>query len=257
MTQMAQLESAVGAAMGTPLARSTQAAYSSAWRAWTTFLAERGRAVTQATEADVRAWVQAMRAAGRLESTVGARVAACRAMAGRLAGGAAIFAAAPRVKTGWRSGPLPRLSASQVRRLLDGINRSTASGARDYALFALLLATYARADTVLRLRVGDVVSTSLTQATVHLGGGESLSIPHWVYDAVQAYLQLAGRGRAAADEYLWLPLAGGSTAVDVPAARPISVAAVNKRLRDWLEAAGVETPERYSTSSLRTYGRVR
>lgn len=276
MQQMQRVDGAVAAAIGTA-ARETQRSYQTAWRAWVDFLAQRGRAPGSATGADVQAWAEHMRAAGQRPGTIAARIAACRAVWGRLGGAGRrgpaedIFALVARLsqaqggRTGRRkpSATVLRLSAGQVRQLLGVIDRRTASGARDYALLGLLLATGARASEVLRLRVSDVRRTSAGRTEVILAG-ERRVVAGWVYEAVQAYLHLAGRAPTVGEagpagetppclaEPLWRPLPSRfQPAAQVAAAGPIGVAQANRILRRWLERAGIDEPEQYSTSSLR------
>jgi site-specific recombinase XerD len=59
-------------------------------------------------------------------------------------------------KRGAQQRPPEHLAADAVKALLDAIDRSTASGQRDYALLVLLFNTGARVQEVLDLRVRDV-----------------------------------------------------------------------------------------------------
>ncbi len=233
------------------VSRETLRSYATAWRAWTGFLAGQGRTPAAATAADVQAWADQLRRAGRRPATIQARVAACRAVAARLDGETKGIFTLDLASGGRGSGPrpprgrIPRLTPAQARRLLGAIDRQTVAGARDYALLSLLLATNARASQALRLRVGDIRPLPDGRAVVALDGLVRHVAP-WVWQAVQAYLELTARTDAAA-EPLWAPLPGWPRA----AGGPIGVAQVNNILRRRLEAAGIAIPEQYSTGSLR------
>ena len=64
-------------------------------------------------------------------------------------------------KRGARAAPIEYLEKTEIEVLLAGIDRSTLSGQRDYAMFSLMFNTGARVQEILNLRVRDVRLDSL------------------------------------------------------------------------------------------------
>jgi integrase/recombinase XerD len=71
------------------------------------------------------------------------------------------------------------LEPSEVDALLKSIDRSTRSGPRDYALFALMLNTGARVQEILNLRLSDVRTEPPYQVRLHGKGGKTRLCPIW------------------------------------------------------------------------------
>jgi integrase/recombinase XerD len=104
---------------------------------------------------------------------------------------AALVAAVPRLPN-WRLGHLPpTMSEDQLRRFLDGFDRSTPTGRRDHAM--------ARCQTDLGLRSGEVVALRLEdldwrRGTLRITGGKvgrtrELPLPREVGHAIAEYLR--------------------------------------------------------------------
>lgn len=245
----------------------TRRSYQKAWAKWLDHLD--GRGPWEATRADVLAWLKRLRARGLQKNTVATYLACCHALwqelrqTGELLApdAADIFTAAD---TGLCPHPtrrrIPALTAEQVAALLANIRTDTLTGARDYALLGLLLATGGRTGEVLALRIGEVRPPAApdSHATV-IFGTRSVPIPRHIYEALLAYLDLAGRWHAQPEHYIWRPLrndAASRFGHDLPADRPISDAQLTNILRKRLEWASIAEPERYSATSLRaTYVR--
>lgn len=94
-----------------------------------------------------------------------------------------------------RFGRLPRaLTSAQVRRLLEMPDRSTPTGARDYAVLLLLSRLGLRANEVAALRLADL-DWRAGQMAVRVKGGRilRLPIPHDAGEAVVEYLRTRPR----------------------------------------------------------------
>jgi integrase/recombinase XerD len=100
--------------------------------------------------------------------------------------------------TGRRSSPLPRgISQADARALLDGPDRRTALGRRDYALMVLLLRLGLRRSEVAGLRLDDIDWRGGELVVRGKGDREDrLPLPADVGQAIAAYLR---RGRPASD----------------------------------------------------------
>lgn len=82
-------------------------------------------------------------------------------------------------KRGARAAPIEYLEKTEIAALLDGIDRSTLSGRRDYAMFSLMFNTGARVQEVLNLRVRDVRLEAPHQVRL-LGKGNKVRLcPIW------------------------------------------------------------------------------
>lgn len=86
-------------------------------------------------------------------------------------------------KRGARNAPIEYLEASEVEAFLAQINRDTALGRRDYALFALLLNTGARVQEVLDLKLRDVRTEPPYQVRLRGKGGKVRLCPIWAATA--------------------------------------------------------------------------
>jgi site-specific recombinase XerD len=238
----------------------TQRSYRRAWADWLDHLD--GRGPWEATRRDVLAWIKRLRARGLQRNTVAQRLLQCHAI-GQALQAAGLVAmdqedlftlAGTDLTVDQTLRRTPALTGEQVDALL-AIRIHTATGARDFALLATLLATGARPHEVLELRVGDVVAPSggAAHATVKLPG-RVVPVPARIYDVVQVYLDLAGRWHARPEHFLWRPLRNDAAACfghELPLDRPITLTQLNNILRKRLDWAGVAQPERYSANSLR------
>jgi site-specific recombinase XerD len=82
-------------------------------------------------------------------------------------------------KRGAHVAPVEYLETAEVEALLAGIDRSTPSGQRDYALFALMFNTGARVQEILDLRVRDLRLEPPCQVRLHGKGNKVRLCPIW------------------------------------------------------------------------------
>jgi integrase/recombinase XerD len=82
-------------------------------------------------------------------------------------------------KRGARNTPIEYLEHEEVEALLKNIDRSTLSGKRDYALFALMLNTGGRVQEVLDLRLCDIRTEPPHQVRLRGKGGKTRLCPIW------------------------------------------------------------------------------
>lgn len=255
-----QWNTAVEAAIMARPSAETQRSYRRAWTGWLDHLD--GRGPWEATRKDVLAWVKRLRARGLQKNTIALRLMQCHAIWATIQQDEAarqdIFTL---VETGLGVDQTlrrtPALSAVQVDLLLNSIKTHCVTGARDFALLGTLLATGARAGEVLGLRVGDVNlqdgQDGQDQMLVTLRGRE-VPTPASIWDAVQLYLDLAGRWHAKPEHFLWRPLrndAASRFGHELPDDRAITLTQLNAILRKRLAWAGIPEPELYSANSLR------
>jgi integrase/recombinase XerD len=105
-------------------------------------------------------------------------------------------------KRGARNAPIEYLEQNEVDALLKSINRSTRSGQRDYALFALMLNTGARVQEILNLRPSDVRTEPPYQVRLHGKGGKTRICPIWRQTA--ALLRELAKSRSSEAPDAWL-----------------------------------------------------
>ena len=110
-------------------------------------------------------------------------------------------------KRGAQRMPINYLEMNEVEMLLGGIDRTTPSGRRDYALFALMFNTGARVQEILNLKVRDVRFVPPHQVRLVGKGNKVRLCPIWPRTA-QLLQELAeatsGSGEEAADACLFL-----------------------------------------------------
>lgn len=87
-------------------------------------------------------------------------------------------------KRGARNVPIEYLEPDEVEALLNSIDRSTPSGKRDYALFALMLNTGARVQEILDLRLCDIRTDPPHQVRLRGKGGKTRLCPIWPQTAL-------------------------------------------------------------------------
>ena len=86
-------------------------------------------------------------------------------------------------KRGAKQAPIEYLEASEVKAVLHQIDRSTASGQRDYTMFALMFNTGARVQEILDLRRCDVRTEPPCQVRLKGKGGKIRLCPIWTQTA--------------------------------------------------------------------------
>lgn len=113
-------------------------------------------------------------------------------------------------KRGARNAPIEYLESAEAETLLRQIDRSTETGRRDYALFALMLNTGARVQEVLDLKLSDVRTEPPCQVRLHGKGGKVRLCPIWASTA-DRLRDLAQRtsGDRATDAVLFTNRRGG------------------------------------------------
>lgn len=142
-----------------------------------------------------------------------------------------LAAAAPSV-AGWRLSGLPKgLEPAELRRLLAGCDRRTATGRRDFAVMLLLARMGLRAGEVAALGLDDIDWRHGELVIVGKGNrSERLPLPDEIGAAIAAYL---GRGRPADAE-------GRSVFVRVHAPhRPLTTSGVTMIVFDGAQRAGL------------------
>lgn len=82
-------------------------------------------------------------------------------------------------KRGGRATPVEYLEESEIKGVLESINRDTPSGRRDYALFSLMFNTGARVQEILDLRVRDLRLESPCQVRLYGKGSKVRLCPIW------------------------------------------------------------------------------
>jgi integrase/recombinase XerD len=87
-------------------------------------------------------------------------------------------------KRGAKNTPIEYLENQEVDALLKSIDRSTPTGQRDYALFALMLNTGGRVQEILNLRRCDVRTEPPQQVRLHGKGGKIRLCPIWPQTAM-------------------------------------------------------------------------
>lgn len=88
-------------------------------------------------------------------------------------------------KRGARSATIEYLEEHEVQALLRAIDRSTAAGRRDHALFALMFNTGARVQEILDLRISDVRLEAPYQVRLRGKGGKVRVCPIWAHTAAR------------------------------------------------------------------------
>jgi integrase/recombinase XerD len=138
--------------------RHTLDAYRRDVRDFLRVLGTRRRSLDGARAADVLAWMERQRRAGRKPSTIARRLAALRGLYAHLVReGAVAENPTEHLEQPRRSRPLPRtLSPEAVTALVEAPDVSTPRGVRDRALLELLYACGLRATEALTLRMADL-----------------------------------------------------------------------------------------------------
>lgn len=113
-------------------------------------------------------------------------------------------------KRGARNAPIEYLESAEAEAILGQIDRTTETGRRDYALFALMLNTGARVQEVLDLKLSDVRTEPPYQVRLRGKGGKVRICPIWASTAarLQTLAQQTSRG-ATTDVTLFTNQRGG------------------------------------------------
>lgn len=89
------------------------------------------------------------------------------------------------------------LTTKQVNKLLNGIDRSTLKGLRDYAMLSLMVTTGLRTISIVRANIGDIRTAGDDTALYYQGKGHEekadyVKLAEPVEDAIRAYLKARG-----------------------------------------------------------------
>jgi integrase len=135
--------------------------------------------------------------------------------------------------------PHRALKREEAKALLDAIDRSTTIGKRDYALLMLLLRTGIRRAEVVALTIGDLgMEQGYYIAVIRHGKGNKrglAKIPVEVRQAIDAYLEAAGRAGVAPEAQLFISFRKG----DHPQERPLHPNQVERIVKQRSQAAGI------------------
>ncbi|WP_029063642.1 tyrosine-type recombinase/integrase [Labrenzia sp. DG1229] len=138
-------------------------------------------------------------------------------------------------KRGARQAPTEYLDAASIKALLGAIDRTSDSGCRDYALFALLFNTGARVQEVLDLRPSDIRLLPPHQVRLHGKGSKIRVCPIWPNTA-KLLADLMDRRKRASDEE------SSNACIFVnQRGRPLTRFGVRYLLRKYAKAAGAMT----------------
>ena len=113
-------------------------------------------------------------------------------------------------KRGARNAPIEYLESAEAEAILGQIDRTTETGRRDYALFALMLNTGARVQEVLDLKLSDIRTDPPYQVRLRGKGGKVRICPIWASTAarLQTLARQTSRG-ATTDVTLFTNQRGG------------------------------------------------
>lgn len=173
------------------------------------FFADVDAAPWQVTRADVARYGASLRAAGRSDATIAARLAAVSAFyqharaEGLTDRNPAEGVPRPSVEPYGHAAPLTRDQAAAVLR---GPDRATVAGRRDYAMLLLQFTTGIRRAELVNIRRGDLTTTPAGDwlLTYRPKGGDQVTrpLPRRAVPALQAVL--ADRGELTADDPLFV-----------------------------------------------------
>ncbi len=170
-----------------------------------------GKGIVSPRREDVLAYREELKAEGRAPSTISLYMVAARLFFRWLAQEGRYPDIAEHIKGAKLSRAHKRdyLTAGQIRAVLDGIDRSSLQGLRDYAMVALMASCGLRTIEVSRANVGDL-GTAGGSAVLYVQGkgredkAEFVKLPEQVERAVRAYL--AARGKTEETEPLFASL---------------------------------------------------
>jgi len=170
-----------------------------------------GKGIVSPRREDVLAYRESLRLEGKAPSTIALYMVATRMFFGWLAQEGIYPNVAEHVKGAKidRAHKKDYLTAPQIRSVLDGIDRSSLQGLRDYAMVALMAACGLRTVEVSRANIEDLGTAGGSSVLYVQGKGrvekaEYVKVPDAVERAVRAYL--AVRGTAEETEPLFASL---------------------------------------------------
>jgi integrase/recombinase XerD len=178
-------------------AANTVLAYRRDLTSYEVWLAERGRALVDVTEADVEDYVAELRGSGRQASSVARALSVVRSLhrflvdEGTAASDPTGDVAAPRVPQG-----IPKaLSEDEVNQLLAAVTGLDAAARRDRALLEVLYGTGVRISEAVGLRLGDVDLDAHTMLVLGKGSKERIvPVGRYAREALAAWFTPSGRG---------------------------------------------------------------
>jgi integrase/recombinase XerD len=137
-------------------------------------------------------------------------------------------------KRGGRAAPVEYLEETEVKGVLESINRNKPSGHRDYALFSLMFNTGARVQEILDLRVRDLRLASPCQVRLHGKGNKVRLCPIWRITAqlMQELIDTHPHSDNPADQKVFLNDRG----------TPLTRFGVRYLLQKYVDAAAKEVP---------------
>lgn len=148
------------------------------------------------------------------------------------------------------TGKTPVMSSAEARQLLASVDATTLQGARDRALMALMLHSFARIGAVLQMRVVDYRGAGTQSATflLHEKGGKDHRVPahHKACEYLDAYLVFAGLA-AQPGAPMWQGIRAGKLT-----GKPLTQAKSGDMIKRRCRAAGLS--DEFSNHSFRATG---
>lgn len=230
----------------------TSRAYRTAWNQLFSFC---GKTPWEIGREDVSSWAESMSARGLAAATIAQRLAAISSFFTYLRDAKGIQTDNPagakvlRPKTGMYT-CARFLSAEDARALLGRINKSTAQGSRDYALFLAYLFTGRRNSEIRTLQWGDIELEGFRVFYRWKGKGKARrdELPRPCFDAIENHLRLTKRlASISHDDYIFqavsrsaenLPNSGSLAA---QRHSPLSMHQVEDLLKTYTRRAGIAT----------------
>lgn len=225
--------------------------------AWVDFLGTYHLSPWEITRADMAEWAEDMAKDGLSASTRRQRLAAVSAYFNFLADDYGLMVDNPASSRAIRPDREDYhgarfLDASDVKKLLGSIDRSTLYGARDYALILFYIFTGRRNSEVRTLQWGAIELRGKKHYYRWSGKGKSRTdeIPHPVWAALQAYAAKAGLTELKPDAFIFPPLSDLASRLPNVCAQTwernhaISAREVERILARLMERSGLKIPLR-------------
>jgi site-specific recombinase XerD len=221
--------------------------------AWNQLFLSCGKTPWEISREDVSSWVESMSARGLAAATIAQRLAAISSFFTYLRDTRWVQCDNPagskvlRPKTELYSGAR-FLTAADARALLGVMNRNTAQGSRDFALFLTYLFTGRRNSEIRSLQWGDIELDGARVFYRWKGKGKARrdELPRPCFEAIEQHLRMTGRlGSMRADDFIFLPI--GKGALNLPnyqadeEAAPLSMHQVEDLLKGYTRRAGITT----------------
>lgn len=210
-----------------------------------------GRSVVDASPDDVRRWRDDLGRRGQKPSTIARKLSTIRSLFAYLEAGGYVLRNPASAKLvpppDLRSEKSGRaLAPKDVRHLLCGPDRSSAEGARDFAILLTLARLGLRVSELCALRVSSLWRSKAKWAvTVKVKGGteRELPVPDDVRDAITSYLRLDAKRRQRAksggeDAFVFQPIVNYRT---LEFARPLTRRHVRNIVARWAAFCGIGT----------------